>query len=67
MREIKEINNKEANAIICNPSKADSGLFLHKDENFYVGIDNTTHEAWTEEFETREQCIHWLENSDSVV
>lgn len=45
MGEIKEINHQEADAIICNPLKADPGLFLHKDGNFYVGIDNTTHDA----------------------
>ena len=31
MGEIKEINHQEADAIICNPLKADPGLFLHKD------------------------------------
>ena len=47
MGEIKEINHQEADAIICNPLKADPGLFLHKDGNLYDGIDNTTNvEDW---------------------
>ena len=60
MGEIKEINHQEADAIICNPLKADLGLFLHKDGNFYVGIDNTTHDAWVEDFATRKECEDWL-------
>lgn len=62
MVEIKEINNQKANAIICNPLKAEPGLFLHKDKeaNRYVGIDNTTHDAWVEDFATRKECEDWL-------
>ncbi len=62
MGEIKKINAVEAFYIICDPLKAESGLFLHKDKeaNRYVGIDNTTHDAWVEDFATRKECEDWL-------
>lgn len=36
------------------------GLFIQQDEECWIGIDNTTGEAWTEEFDTKEDCISWL-------
>ena len=59
---IKEINAVEAFDIIYDPLNAEPGLFLHKDKeaNRYVGIDNTTHEAWVEDFTTRKKCVDWL-------
>lgn len=57
---IKEINAAEAFGIIDDPLKAEPGLFLHEDNGLYVGIDNTTHDAWTEEFSTKKDCLNWL-------
>ena len=36
------------------------GLYWTKENGVYVGIDNTTGNAWTEEFERLEDCINWL-------
>ena len=70
MSEIKEINAGEALDIIYDPLNAESGLFLHKDKeanrvNRYVGIDNTTHGAWVEDFATRKECVDWLMGKSS--
>ena len=65
MDEIEEIDAKEAYEIICDPSKAIPGMFLHKENNLYVGIDNTTHDAWVEEFKIRKECVAWLRRESS--
>ena len=36
------------------------GLFYHREGDVYVGIDNTTGDAWTEDFPTKAECIKWL-------
>lgn len=36
------------------------GLFYHEDGNTYVGIDNSSGDAWVEEFQSIEECINWL-------
>ena len=53
-----EITNKEAEDIIN--SRKPLGKFLFKENNLYVGIDNETGEAWTEDFYNYEDCIEWL-------
>jgi len=60
--EPKEISQEEASSII--ETREPQGLFYLKDGNVYVGIDNRTHDAWTEEFPTKEQCLQWLQNYD---
>jgi hypothetical protein len=36
------------------------GLFICKEENYFIGIDNSTGDCWTEEFESSDLCIKWL-------
>lgn len=36
------------------------GLFYCKDGDFWVGVDNTSGDAWTEDFNTEKDCIKWL-------
>ena len=38
------------------------GLFYHQNGNSVTGIDNSTGEAWTEDFPTLEGCLEWLTN-----
>lgn len=39
------------------------GLFYRKaGRRIYVGVDNTTGDAWTEEFRSLRQCKRWLRN-----
>ena len=36
------------------------GLFYLLENKVYVGIDNSTGDAWTEEFPNLRQCREWL-------
>lgn len=39
----------------------DAGAHRFKgDEDLFIGIDNSTGDAWTEEFDNLEQCLNWL-------
>jgi hypothetical protein len=40
------------------------GLFYKKGETVWVACDNSTGDAWVEEFKTEEKAIKWLEASD---
>lgn len=55
---IKEITREEAHEIIDKYEP--KGLFYLKENGVHVGIDNTTGDSWTEEFNTKEECIAWL-------
>ncbi len=56
--EIREVTNEEVAKIIVDRELR--GLFYQKDGDVYVGIDNTTGEAWTEDFPNLEECLAWL-------
>lgn len=56
--EIKQVSKKEILSII--DTYAPKGKFYTDDIDCFVAVDNSTEEAWTEEFETRAQCIEWL-------
>ena len=43
------------------------GLFYLQSDGIYVGIDNTTGEAWTEEFPNLRQCKRLLLNPSMLV
>jgi hypothetical protein len=60
--DIKRVTNIEADKII--ETRKPVGLFYVQTEKRTIGIDNSTGEAWTEEFETKEKCIEWLEDTD---
>ena len=36
------------------------GLFLTKEGRKWVAVDNTTGDAWTEEFSRKHQAVRWL-------
>ena len=36
------------------------GLFYLKEDDKFVGIDNSDGNAWTEEFPDEESCLRWL-------
>lgn len=61
-----EIDQKKALEIISNSNAAEAGLFWHVDGDTYVGIDNTTHEAWTEEFSTKQALFDWLNGGETL-
>jgi len=60
--EPKEISQEEALSLI--ETREPQGLFYLRDGKVYVGIDNRTHDAWTEEFPAKGQCLRWLQTYD---
>lgn len=61
-----EVSKQEALRIIAEPHLSPKGSFWLYEDGGYVGIDNRTHEAWTEEFKTIKECFDWLEGKMEV-
>ena len=59
---INAVTPKEAVEIIatCKPI----GKFLLIENGRFIGIDNSTEEAWTEEFLDVQDCIEWLNGKE---
>lgn len=55
-----KITNTEASKIIEN--RTPLGCFYFKDGDKFIGIDNRTGDAWTEEFDNEEDCLNWLKD-----
>ena len=36
------------------------GLFYLEEQEQFIGIDNSTGDAWTEEFPDKNSCLRWL-------
>ncbi len=58
----QEVTQQEAMQII--ESFQPLGCFYLKDGNWYVGIDNRTGDAWTEDFPSKEKCLRWLMSAE---
>jgi hypothetical protein len=56
--DLKEITQEEAEQII--ETREPLGQFFKIENDLYIGIDNQTGNAWTEEFKSREDCFRWL-------
>jgi len=61
MTEIKEITNEEIYEIIEEGKP--KGLFWCKDEDNFIACDNSSGDAWIEEFFDFDECIEWLQNN----
>ena len=57
---IRKIKPEQADSII--DSRQPMGFFYVLDAGVYVGIDNSTGNAWTEEFQSLRKCKKWLNN-----
>ena len=62
---IKKISNEQAENIIDN--RQPLGLFYTIIGGLYIGIDNSTGEAWTETFSNLKKCKQWLSNRNLEV
>ena len=51
MYEPKELSVEEVNALLLSGSD---------DGDTVIGVDNSTGDAWTEDFPTLEECLAWL-------
>ena len=54
----KYVSRKEAIEIIEH--RGCRGLFVEEDGGTYIGIDNSTGDAWVEEFPDLTECLMWL-------
>ncbi|EKN67863.1 hypothetical protein P9E76_01615 [Schinkia azotoformans] len=57
---INEITKDEANEIMDKYSPR--GLYYFFDNGLYIGIDNSSGDAWVEEFKSKQECIDWLKD-----
>lgn len=55
---IIKIDNNKSTEII--EKREPRGLFYTIENDIYVGIDNLSGDAWTEDFKTLKQCKRWL-------
>lgn len=53
---------KPFHASVVIETRRPIGLFYVYEDGVYVGIDNSTGHAWTEEFTNLHQCKEWLRN-----
>jgi len=58
MSDIVKVDKSQAAEII--EKRLPLGMFYHVDGNIFVGIDNRTGDAWTEDFKTLGVCKRWL-------
>ena len=52
------IDSRKAEEII--DTRLPAGRFIHPDNGVFIGIDNLTKDAWTEEFDSEARCLLWL-------
>jgi DNA uptake protein ComE-like DNA-binding protein len=57
-RDIIKITPEEASQII--ETRERKGMFYCIEDGRYVGIDNRTGDAWTEDFKSLSACRRWL-------
>ena len=55
---IEQITSERASEII--DTRKPHGLYILQSGDMFVGIDNETGDAWTEEFKTEKECRDWL-------
>ncbi|OHW62930.1 hypothetical protein EUAN_07140 [Andreesenia angusta] len=64
MKEHNLITNDIALKII-DSRKPLGAFYTIEQSGTYVGIDNTTGDAWTEDFERLEDCLNWLDDKEA--
>jgi hypothetical protein len=58
--DIEIISEAKANLIISYPKNYPKKRYLLKEIDSFIAIDNTTLDAWTEEFTNEIDAIKWL-------
>lgn len=67
IREIKQKQLKDMLNIYENKGTFPDdyiGLFICKENEKYLGIDNVSEELFIEEFDIKEECLKYLNNED---
>lgn len=61
MEKVIKITSEKAFEIIdAREPREPKGLFYTEEDGVFVGIDNTTGDAWTKEFSNLTDCLEWL-------
>lgn len=61
---IRRVDVEQLQGII--EKRVPCGCFLTKAGHKWVAVDNTTYDAWTEEFNQKRQAIRWLRGEFEV-
>jgi len=61
---IKEITKEAASKVI--EMRRPQGRFFHMEGDKIIGIDNSTGDAWTEEFTNMKEFLNWITGSYEV-
>ena len=61
---VQQVTPMELMAVIDH--RTPLGLFLTREGRRWVAVDNTTGDAWTEEFRWKRQAIRWLRGKFEV-
>ena len=64
MSKIHRVSSKRLTDVI--ERRTPLGLFLTKEHRTWVAVDNTTGDAWTEEFSRKRQAVRWLRGKFEV-
>ena len=63
-QQAKELTQEEVSALLKSGEDTGKytplGYFYTKEGDTFVGIDNSTGDAWTEEFHSLRECTDWL-------
>ena len=61
---VKRVSPKFIGKVI--EDRVPSGRFLTKEGRKWVAVDNSTEDAWTEEFTSKRQAVRWLRGEFEV-
>ena len=61
---IQQVNPKRLRKMLCQ--HVPRGCFLAKEIGKWVAVDNSTGDAWTEEFSRKHQAVRWLRGKFEV-
>lgn len=62
MSDIQKLTKEQMSEVI--EVRRPIGKFYRQDGNTFIGVDNTTGDAWTEEFKGFDACIQWLNREE---
>jgi hypothetical protein len=62
--DIKEMTSAEVNQLLASGEYSGEytpiGKFWHKENDVYVGLDNSDGYCWTQDFRSKRACFKWL-------
>ena len=62
---IEWITNKQANKVI--EERVPKGTYLLYQDGHYIGIDNSSGDAFVESFESEPLCRQWLQGNEVIL